>query len=63
MLNGMDLQRSIRRLVDWIHQAGDGEQREQHQGGEAQVVKDSRQRGAAASTAERCHGYIQGQQV
>ncbi len=49
MLNGMELPRSIHRLVDWIHQAGDSEQREQHQGGKAQVVKDSRQRGRSMS--------------
>jgi hypothetical protein len=34
-----------------------GEQREQpeHPGGQAVAVKDSRQQGAAASTAEKCY--------
>jgi hypothetical protein len=38
MLNGMELQRLIRRLLDWIHRAGGGEQSEQNPGGEKQAV-------------------------
>ena len=47
----MQAQGPIRRRATCIHRARGGG--EPHPGGGAQAVKDSRQRGAAASTAER----------
>ena len=51
--NGMQAQSQVHRRLTYIHQARGGEQ---DPAGKAQAVKDSRQRGVAASTARRQQG-------